>query len=141
MTIQKGICLVYTHKIPKIILAYDHLCHIPGVYRVKTLWVCLVPVTYPPGHGIYQAMGYTRNRPIKFLPCITQGYDINGHMTGVSWVYHWNIPGIYFFELSCTWYKPSIFQVYTFCIYPWYKPSICQKYFWYIPGHCISAYC
>ena len=47
MTIQKGIYLVYTNDIPKINLAYDHLCHIPGIYQVKTLWVCSVPVTYP----------------------------------------------------------------------------------------------
>jgi hypothetical protein len=54
MTIQKGIYMVYTHDIPKLYLAFDHLCHIPGLYLEKTLWVCFVPVTYPAGHVIYQ---------------------------------------------------------------------------------------
>ena len=54
---------VYIWYIPGIYLSYDHLVHIPGLYLVKTLWVCSVPVTYPNGHGIYQVYTWYRTNP------------------------------------------------------------------------------
>ena len=76
MTIQKVIYLVYSHDILNINLAYDHLCHIPGLYLEKTLWVCSVPVTYPDSHVIYQAYAWYITWPIGYVTGTEQTHKV-----------------------------------------------------------------
>jgi hypothetical protein len=57
--IQKYIYgIIRTLNIPRIYLTHDHLVHMTGIYLLKHLWVCSVPVMYPDSQGIY--LVYTR---------------------------------------------------------------------------------
>jgi hypothetical protein len=92
---------VYTWYIFGIYLVFDHVCHIPGVYIEKKLWVCSVPVTYPDRHVISQAYAW-------YIPCLS------GYVTGTEQTHE--VFSMYNSGLRHTWSNTRyivLYQVYT----------------------------